>query len=81
MSILECSIAGLKIITTDLPVLREVLKGKNATFVKKNDISSLLEAIRVNLNDGNNICKNICDKSKYSWSDTARVIKKAINEF
>ena len=81
MSILECSIAGLKIITTDLPVLREVLKGKHATFVKKNEISSLSDAIKTNLNYDKNIYENTCNKSKYNWSVPARIIKKAINEF
>jgi glycosyltransferase involved in cell wall biosynthesis len=81
MSILECSIAGMKIITTDLPVLREVLKGKHATFVKKNEINSLSDAIKDNLNYDKDINENIYDKSKYSWSVPARIIKKAINEF
>ena len=81
MSILECSIAGMKIITTDLPVLREVLKGKHATFVKKNEINSLSDAIKANLNYDKYIYENIYDKSKYNWSVPARIIKKAINEF
>jgi len=81
MSILECSIAGLKIITTDLPVLREVLKGKNATFVKKNEISSWSDAIKIHLNHNEEDNENTYDKSKYTWAVPARVIKKAINEF
>ena len=81
MSILECSIAGLKIITTDLPVLREVLKGKYTVFIKKNDIKALSKAIRINLNNESNIYKSIYDKSKYNWSTTAKIIKRAMNEF
>ena len=82
MSILECSIAGLKIITTDLPVLREVLKGKHAIFVKKNEINSLSNAIQANLNyNEEETHKNTYDKSKYNWAVPARIIRKAINEF
>ena len=48
MSIMECAAAGLEVITSDIPVLREVLKGLSITFVNKDNISTKLESTNKN---------------------------------
>ena len=49
MALLESSIAGLKVITTDLPVLREVLRNREVDFKEVININSITIAIKNNL--------------------------------
>ena len=79
MSLLEATIMGLKVITTDLPVLRESLKGKNVQFIdycKTNDFSL---AIEENLKLKPTVIKNK-DKYSYSWAQTGKKFLEALNE-
>ena len=73
MSIAECAAAGLEIITTDLPVLREVLGNYPVDFVDLRDLDNISKKINEKLsrNSVNGKNKDIF----YTWSDTAKKIK------
>jgi glycosyltransferase involved in cell wall biosynthesis len=77
MSIMECAAAGLEVITSDIPVLREVLKGLSVTFVNKDSISELESTIKNKLIN-KNIKLNRKVIEKYNWVNTAKEIKRAI---
>ena len=79
MSIMECASAGLDIIITDLPVLREVFRGLSVTYVKKDNVECLREAIksRLNIHKTNYNRKLI---KKYNWNRTAQQVMRAIYE-
>ena len=79
MSILECAAAGLEIITSDIPVLREVLNGLSVTYVKKDNINELELTIRSKLKD-NNIRYDRRAIEKYNWNNTAKKISRALYE-
>ena len=74
MSIAECAAAGLEIITTDLPVLREVLGNYPVDFVDLRDPDNISNKINEKLsrNSVNGKNKDIF----YTWSDTAKKIKR-----
>ena len=77
MALLESSIAGLKVITTDLPVLREVLRNREVDFIEVNNINSLTIAIKNNLE--NSFISNKKDnKIQYSWERAAANFSKAM---
>ena len=77
MALLESSIAGLKVITTDLPVLREVLRNREVDFVEVNNISSLTVAIKNNL-ENSFIANKKDSKRQYSWERAASIFNKVI---
>ena len=74
---MECAAAGLEVITSDIPVLREVLKGLSVTFVNKDSISELESTIKNKLIN-KNIKLNRKVIEKYNWVNTAKEIKRAI---
>ena len=74
---MECAAAGLEVITSDIPVLREVLKGLSVTFVNKDSISELESTIKNKLIN-KNIKLNRKVIEKYNWANTAKEIKRAI---
>ena len=74
MALLESSISGVKVITTDLPVLREVLKSRDVDFVEENNIKSLAETIEHNFN--RHVSKSASSSiEKYGWKRAARNFK------
>ena len=74
MALLESSISGVKVITTDLPVLREVLKSRDVDFVEENNIQALAETIEYNFN--NHASKTVSSSiGKYGWKRAARNFK------
>lgn len=78
MSLLEAATMGIKIITTDLPVLRESLKGKNVQFIDRHKISNFSTAIEKSLKQELSPNKEI-DKHTYSWKQTGKKFLEAIN--
>ncbi len=76
MSIAECAAAGLEIITTDLPVLREVLANYPVDFVDLKDLDNISKKINEKLsrNLANTNNKDII----YNWSHTAKKIKQSL---
>ena len=74
MALLESSISGVKVITTDLPVLREVLRSRDVDFVEENNVKSLAETIEHNFN--NHVSKSASSSiEKYGWKRAARNFK------
>ena len=78
MSLLEAAIMGIKVITTDLPVLRESLKGKNVQFIDHCKINNFSKAIEESLKQKPLSNKTI-DKNIYSWKQTGKKFLEAIN--
>ncbi|MEC9205935.1 MAG: glycosyltransferase family 4 protein [Pseudomonadota bacterium] len=78
MSLLEAAIMGIKVITTDLPVLRESLKGKNVQFIDHCKINNFSKAIEESLKQKPLSNKTI-DKNIYSWKQTRKKFLEAIN--
>ena len=77
MALLESSIAGLKTITTDLPVLREVLKNRDVDFIPKDDINLLANSISKSLYELNNKIYEV-ENIDYSWEKSALEFKRAL---
>ena len=77
MALLESSIAGLKVITTDLPVLREVLRNREVDFIEVNNINSLTIAIKNNL-ENSFIANKKDNKIQYSWERAAANFSKVM---
>ena len=76
MSIAECAAAGLEIITTDLPVLREVLGNYSVDFVDLGDLDNIGNKINEKL-----LRSSVDDKNQdliYNWSHTAKKIKQRL---
>ena len=78
MSILEAAIMGLHVITSDLPVLRESLKGKNVQFINCLQQSALSSAIQDSLKNDYPY-KSTADKYMHSWSNTRKKFLEAVN--
>ena len=78
ISILEAAIMGLQVITTDLPVLRESLKGKDVQFVNYCETTSLSLAIEENLKKEHSRNK-IKNKFIHSWGNTRKKFLEAVN--
>ena len=76
ISLVEASALGLNIITSDLPVLREVLKGGNVCFIPVNDVEKLSNAVE-NCLLGESVVNDSCLKY-YNWANTARTMKRAL---
>ena len=76
MSIAECAAAGLEIITTDLPVLREVLGNYSVDFVDLKDIDNIGRKINEKLSRNSVNAKN--EDIIYNWSRTAKKIKRSL---
>ncbi|MBT3548889.1 MAG: glycosyltransferase family 4 protein [Gammaproteobacteria bacterium] len=74
MALLESSISGLKVITTDLPVLREVLRNRDVDFVEEDNIDSLAKCIEYNLSHTHSLPITSCTE-KYGWKRAARNFK------
>ncbi len=82
MKMFEYMAAGKPIISSDLPILHEVLNEKNAIFCQYNDVNQWVEAINLIKNDpgygirlGN---QARVDVEKYSWIERA---KKSLDGF
>ena len=76
MSIAECAAAGLEIITTDLPVLREVLGNYSVDFVDLGNLDNIGNKINEKL-----LRSSVDDKNQdliYNWSHTAKKIKQRL---
>ena len=76
MSIAECAAAGLEIITTDLPVLREVLRNYPVDFVDLEDLDNISKKINEKLSRNLVNAKN--QDIVYNWSHTAKKIKQSL---
>jgi len=76
MSIVECAAAGLEIITTDLPVLREVLGNYSVDFVDLGDLENIGNKINEKLSRCSVDAKN--KDIIYNWSHTAKKIKQRL---
>jgi len=79
MSLLEASIFGLKVITTDIPVLREALKGQQAIFVERNDNAWLSKSIKEGLISEKKH-HQIYNKDIYTWKMTKNNFLRVYNE-
>tara|TARA_B100001769_G_scaffold250868_1_gene224124 strand:- start:413 stop:1399 length:987 start_codon:yes stop_codon:yes gene_type:complete len=76
ISLVEATALGLKIVTSDLPVLREVLKGSQSQFIPINDAKKLSAAIENKLHETSELSSN---KIKhYNWRSTAKTFKRAL---
>jgi glycosyltransferase involved in cell wall biosynthesis len=74
ISLVEACASGMNVITSDLPVLKEVLRGGKVTFFPTNDANKLSEAIEYNL-----LSESKSSDSKirhYTWNDTAKNFKR-----
>tara|TARA_B100000427_G_C15322469_1_gene513195 strand:+ start:28 stop:645 length:618 start_codon:yes stop_codon:yes gene_type:complete len=76
ISLVEASALGLDVITTDLPVLREVLRGGHVQFVPINDAEKLAEAIEISLSS--EVKLNNRRLKHYDWLTTAKTFKRAL---
>ena len=76
ISLVEASALGLNVITSDLPVLREVLKGGQVCFVPANDVEKLSNAIESCLIEQPKI--NDSYLKYYNWQNTAKILKRAL---
>ena len=76
ISLVEASALGLNVITSDLPVLREVLKGCQVCFIPINDIEKLSNAIESCLLEQSKINKSY--PKYYNWQNTAKIMKRAL---
>ena len=69
ISLLEAAVSGLKVITTNIPVLRESLKDQNVIFFEMDNVNDLSEKIQASLQESNSINK-IQSKQLYGWKST-----------
>ena len=76
ISLVEASALGLDVITTDLPVLREVLRGGQIQFVPMNNSKRLAEAIETSLS--REFKSNDRRLKRYDWLTTAKTFKRAL---
>ncbi len=76
MSIAECAVAGLEIIVTDLPVLREVLGNYPVDFVDLKDLDDISKKINEKLS--HNLVNAKSKNMLYTWSDAAKTIRKSL---
>lgn len=76
MSIAECAAAGLEIITTDLPVLREVLSNYSIDFVDLKNLDNISKKINEKLSRDSVDVKS--QNTLYTWSDAAKKIRKSL---
>ena len=77
ISLVEASAIGLNVITTDLPVLREVLKGGNIQFIPINGSKELSEAIQKTLLEKHESKSN--NLKCYNWQTTAKIFKRTLH--
>jgi len=77
ISLVEAKALGLNIITSDLPVLREVLKAGHTQFIPINDIKKLSAAIENTLLETSGLSRNTM--KFYSWRSTAKTFKRSLN--
>ena len=73
MSIVESASAGLEVITSDLPVLREVLKNSNAEFVDAANTCQISNLVESKLHRKNT--PQEFSEKKFRWDSTSRIIK------
>ena len=76
MSLVEASALGIHVITSDLPVLREVLKGGQVDFIPINDVKEFSKAITIGLSGNAEI--NNSGLKHYNWETTAKNMKRAL---
>mgnify|MGYP002826880970 FL=1 len=76
ISLVEASALGLDVITTDLPVLREVLRGGHIQFVPMNNAKRLAEAIETSLS--RKFKSNDSRLKHYDWLTTAKTFKRVL---
>ena len=76
MSLVEASALGIHVITSDLPVLREVLKGGQVDFIPINDVKEFSKAITIGLLGNTEI--NNSGLKHYNWETTAKNMKRAL---
>ena len=76
ISLVEASALGLDVITTDLPVLREVLRGGHIQFVPMNNAKRLAEAIETSLS--RKFKSNHSRLKHYDWLTTAKTFKRVL---
>ena len=72
----EASAFGLHVITRDLPVLREVLKGGQVEFIPINDVKEFSKAITISLLG--NTERNNSGLTHYNCETTAKNMKRAL---
>ena len=76
MSIVESAAAGLDIITSDIPVLREVLKNATVDFIPEFDVNQITLAINRNLSKSSGSTNNFT--RRYKWENTASKIMRSL---
>ena len=76
ISLVEASALGLDVITTDLPVLREVLRGGHIQYIPINDAKKLAKAIENSLSSEFRL--NNSRLKHYDWLTTAKTFKRAL---
>ncbi len=76
MSVVESASAGLDVITSDLPVLREVLKNSSAEFVDARDPCQISSLVESKLNS--KLIPQGFTEKKFTWDNASRVIKASL---
>ncbi len=77
ISLVEATALGLNIITSDLPVLREVLKGGQTQFIPINDNKKLSAAIEKTLLNRSELSNSKIQN--YRWRSTAKTFKRRLH--
>ena len=76
ISLVEACALGMNVITSDLPVLKEALRGGKVTFFPKDDSKKLAKAIEYSL-----LSEPYISNSKlryYNWNTTAKIFIRAL---
>ena len=79
ISLLEAAVSGLRVITTNIPVLRESLKDQNVIFFEIDNVNDLSEKIQTSLQKSNSVDK-IQSKQLYGWKSTKTKFLRVLNE-
>ena len=77
ISLVEATALGLNIITSDLPVLREVLKGGGTQFIPINNTKKLSAAIENTILHTSRLTNNKI--KNYSWRSAAKIFKRELH--
>ncbi|MBS82891.1 MAG: hypothetical protein CMD65_02020 [Gammaproteobacteria bacterium] len=79
IALLESALFGLKIITSDIPVLKDTLKNQNVDYIKVGDINEFAKRISKSLKE--KINKNNFSLSRdYTWKNSAKKFLYAITK-
>lgn len=79
IALLESAIFGLKVITSDLPVLRDTLKSQNVDYITPGNVNEFAKSISINLNSKNKM-KTSYSREQFTWKNSARKFLYAIKK-